>query len=90
MENTEGGVLNTKLMKEMAYFFARISGVNMIHAIKKLPILKDRYRTPVARHKKIEGMDNFNSLLFNMIHQNVLPIMLRNYDRFAMAASAGG
>jgi asparagine synthase (glutamine-hydrolysing) len=86
-QNTEGGISHATLLKEAAYFMTRVSGVNAIHAVSNLPFLKDKYRTPVARHKKIEGLDNFNSLLYNMIHNNVLPIMLRNFDRFAMAAS---
>ncbi len=86
-EGNGEAVSNAILLKEAAYFLTRIYGVKTIHALKQLPFLKDKYRTPVERHKKIEGMGNLNSLLHNMIHNNVLPIMLRNYDRFAMAAS---
>jgi asparagine synthase (glutamine-hydrolysing) len=86
-KNTEGGISTAKAMKELAYFGTRVLGVNALHTLNKLPFIKDRFRLPVRRHQKQTGLDHFNSLLYDHIHYAVLPIMLRNYDRFAMAAS---
>lgn len=72
--------------KETAYFMSRVAGVNIIHSLNDLPFLKDKFRVPLRRYKKIDQLDNFNSVLYDLIHNTLLPIMLRNYDRFSMIA----
>ena len=81
------GVSNTEWAKETAYFLTRMGAVNTVHTLNKLPFLKDKFRLPVRRYKKIAGLGHFNSVLYDLIHETLLPVMLRNYDRFAMAAS---
>ncbi len=85
-KNTEG-LSDAEWAKETAYFMTRVAGVNVLHGLNKLPFLKDKFRLPLRRYKKIEGLDNFNSVLYDLMHHTLLPVMLRNYDRFAMAAS---
>jgi asparagine synthase (glutamine-hydrolysing) len=38
------------------------------------------------RHKNFQKLDNFNKHLYLLTHDTILPTLLRNYDRYAMAS----
>lgn len=37
-------------------------------------------------HDRFQGLDHFNRHLYHMVHDTVLPTLLRNYDRYAMTS----
>lgn len=45
------------------------------------------YKCIDSRHEKWKKMDNFNQILYMRTHQDILPTLLRNYDRYSMAGS---
>ncbi|MCR5788737.1 MAG: asparagine synthase (glutamine-hydrolyzing) [Lachnospiraceae bacterium] len=57
--------------------------------------LRDRLRAGNERFKKVraagdpayEKMDTLNKILYASSHENILPTLLRNYDRYSMANS---
>ncbi|WP_207495314.1 asparagine synthase (glutamine-hydrolyzing) [Aridibaculum aurantiacum] len=77
---------NIEAAKELTQYVGRINMVNLMHVANRR-ILKNRMRLPIKRYKKLEGLSHFNSLLYNMSHNTILPTLLRNYDRYSMASS---
>ena len=73
-------------LKELALFVSRIGGVNAIHKLNDIGLLRNKFRLPVKRYEKQPNLSYFNSMLYNRSHVTVLPTLLRNYDRYSMAA----
>jgi asparagine synthase (glutamine-hydrolysing) len=84
---TVSGSENWRLTKEAARFMTRVVGNNVLQNVNHIPFLKDKFRLPLRRYKKKKQLGHFNSLLLDTVEHTILPLMLRNYDRFAMAAS---
>ena len=54
----------------------------------KMMIKKLLHRRPAgkldANHPQMQNMDTLNRVLYAAVHENVLPTLLRNYDRYSM------
>jgi asparagine synthase (glutamine-hydrolysing) len=74
-------------VKELIFFLTRIVGINVMHKLNDLGFINNFFRLPVKRYDKKEKLSYFNSMLYNRSHISVLPTLLRNYDRYSMAAS---
>ena len=48
---------------------------------------EDYKRVRAAGRKQYEEMDTLNKILYASSHENILPTLLRNYDRYSMANS---
>lgn len=83
--NPDTAHLNAPWWQEYAYYMARVGGINALHALNRVSVLKNRFRLPVARAQKLPQLDHFNSHLYNTFHETVMPTLLRNYDRYSMA-----
>lgn len=46
----------------------------------------DIYKPRAAAHPNFEKLDNLNQVLYASAHENILPTLLRNYDRYSMAS----
>ena len=74
-------------LKEICYFLSKVGAVNTMHKLNEIGLISNKHRMPVKRYAKLTGLSHFNSMLYDRVHNSVLPTLLRNYDRYSMTAS---
>ncbi len=84
---TSGGVATdsrTDSYLAFSKFYAKRLAAKGLHQVNAWPGINYRLKAPYPMSSKIAGLDYFNSHLYELTHDTILPTLLRNFDRFSM------
>lgn len=72
--------------KDYGKFLAKRGGGHIINWANKLPGVNERLKVPYKLTLPQKKLGFFNSHLYELFHETILPSLLRNYDRYSMIA----
>lgn len=80
-----------QLIETYKAMYAPQSTANLLHLIDAFGGRKNLVSYYIKRlfkasDKAVPSLDHFNNYLFEIFHRTILPTLLRNYDRYSMAA----